>query len=198
MVFSGMAGNGRLRHWLGKEGSSLLRMVPAAGAECASCHDIRFKLLCNCGRAAAAFVYVPHNCTTVLRSLQLLGISGCIPDYCVSSKAKSLKQLRPASTEQSGMEWRRREAMFAGGRAPNMGCRRCFGSPVPHQDEGAAGRGTGIAGRYRSGRADGNLRAPANLPQFYHELGRVAAGVEVVGLASLAADAGEQFLDRAG
>ena len=102
--FSGMAGNGRLRHRLAREGSSLLRMVPAAGAGCASCHDIRFKLVCNCGRAAAAFVYVPHNCTTILRSLQFHGISGCIPDYCVSSKAKSLKQLRPASTVQSGTE----------------------------------------------------------------------------------------------
>ena len=29
---------------------------------------------------------------------------GCIPDYCVSSKAKALKQLRPASTEQSRTE----------------------------------------------------------------------------------------------
>ena len=27
--FPGMAGNGRLRHWLGREGSSLLRIVPA-------------------------------------------------------------------------------------------------------------------------------------------------------------------------
>ena len=32
MVFSGMAGKGRLRHWLGKEGSSLLRIVLAPGA----------------------------------------------------------------------------------------------------------------------------------------------------------------------
>ena len=104
MVFSGMEGNGRLRHWLGKGASSLLCLVPAAGAGSASCHDICFKLVCNCGRAAAAFVYVPHNCTSILRSLQFHGISGCIPDYCVSSKAKSLKQLRPASTVQSGTE----------------------------------------------------------------------------------------------
>ena len=104
IVFSGMEGNGRLRHWLGKGASSLLCLVPAAGAGCASCHDIRFKLVCNCGRAAAAFVYVPHNCTSILRSVQFHGISGCIPDYCVSSKAKSLKQLRPASTVQSGKE----------------------------------------------------------------------------------------------
>ena len=100
-VFSGMAGNGRLRHWLG---SRLLRMVPAPGAGCASCHDIRFKLVCNCGRAAAAFVYVPHNCTSILRSLRFHGISGCIPDYCVSRKAKSLKQLRPGLIEQSRTE----------------------------------------------------------------------------------------------
>ncbi len=72
IFFSGMAGNGRLRHWQGREGSSLLRMVPAPGAGCASCHDIRFKLVCNCGRAAAAFVRVANNCTTVLRSLQFL------------------------------------------------------------------------------------------------------------------------------
>ena len=31
MAFSGMAGNGRLRHWLGREGSSLLRVAPRAG-----------------------------------------------------------------------------------------------------------------------------------------------------------------------
>ena len=55
--FSGMAGNGRLRHWLGREGSRLLRVAPAAGAGWASCHDIRFKLVCNCGRAAAALVH---------------------------------------------------------------------------------------------------------------------------------------------
>ena len=42
--FPGMAGNGRLRQRLGREGSSLLRMVPAPGAGCASCHDIRFKI----------------------------------------------------------------------------------------------------------------------------------------------------------
>ena len=54
--FSGMAGNGRLRHWLGREGSFMLRMVPAPGAGCASCHDSHFKLVCNCGRAAAALV----------------------------------------------------------------------------------------------------------------------------------------------
>ena len=104
IVFLGTAGNGRLRHCLGKGGNSLLRMVPAPGAGCASCHDIRFKLVCNCVRAGASFVYVPHNCTSILRSVQFHGISGCIPDYCVSSKAKSLKQLRPASTVQSGTE----------------------------------------------------------------------------------------------
>ena len=38
-----MAGNGRLRLRPGREGSSLLRMVAAPGAGCASCHDIRFK-----------------------------------------------------------------------------------------------------------------------------------------------------------
>ena len=76
--FPGMAGNGRLRLRLGREGSSLLRMVAAPGAGCASCHDIRFKLVCNCGRAAAVFVYVQHNCTAKSGSLQLLGIPGCI------------------------------------------------------------------------------------------------------------------------
>ena len=33
-IFSGMAGNGRLRQRLGREGSSLLRMVAAPGAGC--------------------------------------------------------------------------------------------------------------------------------------------------------------------
>ena len=95
-----MADNGRLRYWLGREGSGLLRMVAAPGAGCASCHDIRFKLVCNCGRAAAAFVRVANNCTTALRSLQFLGVSGCIPDYCASSKTKWLKQLGPGLIEQ--------------------------------------------------------------------------------------------------
>ena len=95
-----MAGNGRLRHWQGREGSSLLRMVPAPGAGCASCHDIRFKLVCNCGRAVVALVRLANNCTTALRSLQFLGVSGCIPDYCASSKTKWLKQLGPGLIEQ--------------------------------------------------------------------------------------------------
>ena len=34
IIFSGMAGNGRLRQRLGREGSSLLRMVAAPGAGC--------------------------------------------------------------------------------------------------------------------------------------------------------------------
>jgi hypothetical protein len=34
IIFSGMAGNGRLRHWLGREDSSLLHMVAAPGAGC--------------------------------------------------------------------------------------------------------------------------------------------------------------------
>ena len=79
--FPGMAGNGRLRLRLGREGSSLLRMVAAPGAGCASCHDIRFKLVCNCGRAAAVFVYVQHNCTAKSGSLQLLGIPGRFSEW---------------------------------------------------------------------------------------------------------------------
>ena len=94
-----MAGNGRLRHWQGREGSALLRMVAAPGAGCASCHDIRFKLVCNCGRAVVALVRFANNCTTALRSLQFLGVSGCIPDYCASSKTKWLKQLGPGLIE---------------------------------------------------------------------------------------------------
>ena len=70
MVFPGMAGNGRLRLRLGREVSSLLRMFPAPGTGCASCNDIRFKLVCNCGRAAAALVRLANNCTTEYRSLQ--------------------------------------------------------------------------------------------------------------------------------
>ena len=82
--FSGMAGNGRLRHWLGREGSSLLRMARAPGARCASCHDIRFKLACNCGRAAAAFVRLANNCTAEFRSLQFLVFQGVHPRFlCV-------------------------------------------------------------------------------------------------------------------
>ena len=64
IVFSGMAGNGLLRQRLGREGSSLLRMVPAPGAGCVKWHGIHLKSVCSCGRAAAAFVYVQHNCTT--------------------------------------------------------------------------------------------------------------------------------------
>ena len=81
MVFSGMAGNGRLRHRLGREGSSLLRMVPAPGAGCVKWHGIHLKSVCSCGRAAAAFVYVQHNCTTKSGRLQLLGIPGCISEW---------------------------------------------------------------------------------------------------------------------
>ena len=33
MAFSGMAGNGRLRHRLGREGSSLLRVAPPRGRQ---------------------------------------------------------------------------------------------------------------------------------------------------------------------
>ena len=78
IFFSGYGGQRAVAAPLGREGSRLLRVAPAAGAGCASCHDIRFKLVCNCGRAAAAFVYVQHNCTTRLKSLQLLGIPGRI------------------------------------------------------------------------------------------------------------------------
>ncbi len=56
----------------------MLRMVPAPGAGCASCHDIRFKLVCNWGRAAAALVRFANNCTTESGRLQLLGIPGGI------------------------------------------------------------------------------------------------------------------------
>ena len=78
-VFSGMAGNWRLRLRLGREGSSLLRMFPAPGTGCASCNDIRFKLVCNCGRAAAALVRLANNCTTEFRSLQVLEFPICVP-----------------------------------------------------------------------------------------------------------------------
>ena len=77
--FSGMAGNWRLRLRLGREGSSLLRMFPAPGTGCASCNDIRFKLVCNCGRAAAALVRLANNCTTEFRSLQVLEFPICVP-----------------------------------------------------------------------------------------------------------------------
>ena len=81
MVFSGMAGNGRLRHWLGREGSSLLRMVPAPGAGWAKWHGIHLKSVYSCGRAAAALVRLAHKCTTKAGRLQLLGIPGCISEW---------------------------------------------------------------------------------------------------------------------
>ena len=81
MVFSGMAGNGRLRHRLGREGSSLLRMVPAPGAGCVKWHGIHLKSVCSCGRAAAALVRLAHNCTTKAGRLQLLGIPGGISEW---------------------------------------------------------------------------------------------------------------------
>ncbi len=81
MAFSGMAGNGLLRHRLGREGSSLLRMVPAPGAGWAKWHRIHLKSVYSCGRAAAAFVYVQHNCTTKSGRLQLLEIPGCISEW---------------------------------------------------------------------------------------------------------------------
>ena len=76
-----MAGSGRLQHWLGREGSFLLGMVPAAGTGFTEWHGIDLKLAYSCGRAAAAFVYVSHNCTTRLRSLQLLKMPGWISEW---------------------------------------------------------------------------------------------------------------------
>ena len=81
MAFSGMAGNGRLRQRLGREGSSLLRMVPAPGAGCVKWHGIHLKSVCSCGMAAAALVRLAHNCTTKAGRLQLLGIPGGISEW---------------------------------------------------------------------------------------------------------------------
>ncbi len=140
-----MAGNGRLPYRLGREGSSLLRMVPAPGAGCVKCYDIHFKLVCNCGRAAAAFVSFPSYCTIRLRSLQFLDISGCIPDYCVSSKAKPLKQLRPAPAEQS--RTRRGHRL----RALTRLAHASLFEPLPNDL---------FAGRFSSAAADGVTRLP--------------------------------------
>ena len=81
MAFSGMAGNGLLRQRLGREGSSLLRMVPAPGAGCVKWHGIHLKSVCSCGRAAAALVRLAHKCTTKAGRLQLLEIPGCISEW---------------------------------------------------------------------------------------------------------------------
>lgn len=81
IVFSGMAGNGLLRHRLGREGSSLLRMVPEPGAGCVKWHGIHLKSVCSCGRAAAALVRIAHKCTTKAGRLQLLEIPGCISEW---------------------------------------------------------------------------------------------------------------------
>ena len=81
MAFSGMAGNGLLRHRLGREGSSLLRMVPAPGAGCVKWHGIHLKSVCSCGRAAAALVRLAHKCTTKAGRLQLLEIPGGISEW---------------------------------------------------------------------------------------------------------------------
>ena len=78
IFFSGYGGQRAVAAPAGQGGQQFAAHGCRAGAGCASCHDIRFKLVCNCGRAAAAFVYVQHNCTTKLKSLQLLGIPGRI------------------------------------------------------------------------------------------------------------------------
>ena len=57
---------------------------PAPGAGCALCHDIRFKLVCNCGRAATALVRFANNCTTESGSLQFVVFPGVHPRFlCV-------------------------------------------------------------------------------------------------------------------
>ena len=81
MAFSGMAGNGRLRHWLGREGSSLLRVAPRAGGRMGKMAWHSFESVCSCGRAAAALVRLAHKCTTKAGRLQLLGIPGCISEW---------------------------------------------------------------------------------------------------------------------
>ncbi len=99
-----MAGNGRLRQRLGREGSSLLRKDPAPGQDV---HQVMI-FVSNCFATAAG----PRLRWFVLRTivLQNRGVysswycQGCIPDYCASSKAKRLKQLRPGLIEQSRAE----------------------------------------------------------------------------------------------
>ena len=104
IIFSGMAGNGRLRQRLGREGSSLLRMVPAPGQDV---HHVMI-FVSNCFATAAG----PRLRWFVLRTivLQNRGVcsswycQGCSPDYCASSKAKGLKQLRPGLIARSRAE----------------------------------------------------------------------------------------------
>ena len=118
----------------------MLRMIPAPGAGCASCHDIRFKLVYNCGRAVVALVRLANNCTTALRSLQFLGVSGCIPDYCASSKTKWLKQLGPGLIEQIRAECEHRA------RALTRAAHASLFDPLLNDL---------FAGRFDSGAADG-------------------------------------------
>ena len=105
IVFSGMAGNGRLRQRLGREGSSLLRKDPAPGQDV---HQVMI-FVSNCFATAAG----PRLLGSfVLRTivLQNRGVcsswysQGCSPDYCASGKAKRLRQLRPSLIAQSRAE----------------------------------------------------------------------------------------------
>ena len=108
MAFSGMAGNGRLRHWLGGEGSSLLRMVPAPGGGWAKWHGIHLKSVCSCGRAAAALIRLAHKCTTKAGRLQLLGIPGASRNggaFLTCSEGQYCQQLSELWFRQS-VGWR--------------------------------------------------------------------------------------------
>ena len=96
---TGVCGTG----W-GWEGSRLLRMVPAPGAGCVKRHGIHLKSVCSCGRAAAAFVYVQHNCTTKAGRLQFLEFQGASQNgggFLICSEGQDSQQLSELWLRQS-------------------------------------------------------------------------------------------------
>ena len=82
IAFPGMAGDGRLRHWLGQGGQQFAAHCSRAGGGMCKMAWYSFEIgICSCGRAAAAIIYVSHNCTTKAGRLQLLGIPGGISEW---------------------------------------------------------------------------------------------------------------------
>ena len=77
--FFGYGGQRAVAAAAGQGGQQFAAHGSGTGAGCASCHDIRFKLLCNCGRAAAALVRVANNCTAESGSLQFVVLPGVQP-----------------------------------------------------------------------------------------------------------------------
>ena len=100
-----MAGKGRLRQRLGREGSSLLRVAPPRRGQ-----DVHYVMIFVSNWFATAAG--PRLRWFVLRTIVLqnrgvcssLYSQGCSPDSCASGKAKGLKQLRPGLIARSRAE----------------------------------------------------------------------------------------------